>query len=534
MATTLDNVGRRASMGAAMRGCVRLGLVLALAGLVLVGSAEVSASPGTTERVSVDSAGVQGDGSSEYPAISADGRYVAFHSSATTLVSGDTNGIRDVFVHDRETGFTERVSISSGGVQGTGDSLSPAISSDGHYVAFQSFAANLVVGDTNAAPDILVRDRQASTTERVSLSSAEDEANGGSWSPALSADGRYVAFQSFASNLVSGDTNNLCQTDPDPELDNCEDVFVRDWQAGNNTRVSLATGGTQGNGGSGGWLAISSNGRYVAFTSDATNLVAGDTNGFGDVFVRDRDTDADGIFDEAGAVSTTRMSVDSTGAQSNGESYFAAISADGGLVAFGSEASNLVAGDTNVSCDNDGDTQFDDNCPDIFVRDRQPGTTNRVSLDSAGGQANAGSFAPAISGNGRYVAFRSLASNLVVGDSNGQGDVFVRDRLTPSTTRASVDNGGGQGNGQSLGPAINGDGHSVAFSSSASNLVPGDTNGYQDVFVRDRLMPVGGLAELPDVSGPSAPNYAPLAGLAAAALALLAVGARYAGRRRAR
>ena len=509
-------------MGAAMRGCVRLGLLVALAGLVLVGSADASASPGTTERVSVDSAGVQGDGPSEYPAISADGRYVAFHSSATTLVSGDTNGRADIFVHDRQADTTERVSISSAGAQGNSDSLHPAVSGDGLYVAFDSNATNLVSNDTNGWVDAFVRDRQTNTTERVSVSSTEVQGNNTSWYPAINGDGRYVAFQSFASNLVSGDTNNV------------EDVIVRDRQAGTTVRVSVATADTQGNGGSGGWLAISSNGRYVAFTSDATNLVAGDTNGFGDVFVRDRDTDADGIFDETGAVSTTRVSVDSTGVQSNGESYFAAISADGGLVAFGSEASNLVAGDTNVSCDNDGDTQYDDNCPDVFVRDRQASTTTRVSLDSAGVQGNAGSFTPAISGNGRYVAFRSLAFNLVVGDSNGQGDVFVRDRLTPSTTRVSVDNVGSQGNGQSLAPAIGGDGRSVAFSSSASNLVPGDTNGYQDVFVRDRLMPVGGLAELPDVSGPSAPDYAPLAGLAAAALALLAVGARYAGRRRAR
>jgi Tol biopolymer transport system component len=504
-------------MGAAMRGCVRLGLLVALAGLVLVGSADASASPGTTERVSVDSAGNQADGSSEYPAISADGSYVAFHSFATNLVTGDTNGIRDAFVHDRETGFTERVSISSGGVQGTSDSLSPAINSDGRYVAFQSFANNLVSGDTAlcgtpptySCPDIFVRDRQAGTTERVSLNSAQEQANGESWAPAISSDARYVAFYSGATNLVSGDSNNV------------EDIFVRDRQAGTTIRVSLASGGAEANGASNGWLAISGTGRYVAFTSDASNLVAGDTNGFGDVFVRDRDTDGDSIFDEVGAVSTTRVSVDSSGAQSNGESYYAAISADGGLVAFGSEASNLVAGDTN-------------GYSDIFVRDRQAGTTSRVSLDSAGIQGNAGSFAPTISGNGRYVAFHSLASNLVVGDSNGQGDVFVRDRLTPSTTRASVDNGGSQGNGQSLGPAINGDGRSVAFSSLASNLVPGDTNALQDVFVRDRLMPVGGLAELPDVSGPSGPNYVLVAGLAAAALALLAVGARYAGRRRAR
>ena len=185
-----------------MRTCARLGLLLVVVGAILVGSAETVAAPGLTRRVSVDSSGGQGDGLSEYPAISTDGHYVSFDSAAANLVAGDTNGRYDIFVHDRQTGFTERVSISSSGAQGVNDSVSPAINSDGRYVAFQSFADNLVSGDTAlcgpppgySCPDIFVRDRQTSTTERVSLSSAEVEANGESWSPAISGDGRYVAF----------------------------------------------------------------------------------------------------------------------------------------------------------------------------------------------------------------------------------------------------------------------------------------------------------------------------------------------------
>jgi hypothetical protein len=539
---------------------VRLGLLLAFAGLVLVAAWGANASLGTTALVSVDSGGVQGNGLSEHPAISDDGRYVAFDSLASNLVPSDTNGVKDVFLRDRLAGETERVSVSSAGVPGNGDSVSPATNSDGRYIAFQSFAANLVSGDTDACeleqpppdppimyncPDIFVRDRQTSTTERVNLSSAEEQAVGESWFPAISGDGRYVAFYSGAANLVSGDTNNV------------EDIFVRDRQAGTTVRVSLASGGAQANGASDGWLAISGTGRFVAFTSDATNLVAGDTNAAADVFVRDRDTDVDGTFDEVAAVSTTRVSVDSAGAQSNDESFYAAISADGRYVAFGSAATNLVADDTN-------------GFPDVFVRDRQTATTARVSLDSAGVQGNAGSFATAISADGRYVAFQSFATNLVVGDTNAfcdtDGDdeyddncpdVFLRDRDTDedgifdeagqvSTTRVSVDSAGAEGNGESLDAAVSGDGRYVAFYSFASDLVSGDnalcdSNGdtvpdynCQDVFVHNAFGTVGGIAELPESardSGRPEIDRALLAGLAAAALALVAAGVWYTGKR---
>jgi hypothetical protein len=488
-----------------MRVYVRLALLLGVVGALLLSGGETGAAPGLTRRVSVDSVGGQADGPSEYPAISADGRYVAFHSSATDLVPFDTNGRNDVFVHDRWTLATERVSLSSGGGEGNSDSLHPTISDDGRYVAFDSNASNLVSGDTNGRVDIFVRDRQTNTTERVSLSSSEAQGNDTSWYPAISGDGRYVAFQSFATNLVSGDTNGV------------EDVFVRDRQAGTTVRVSVSSSGVQGNNGS--WdAAISSNGRFVAFGSDATNLVTGDTNGYGDVFVRDRDTDTDGIFDEAGSVSTTRVSVSNGGAQGNGESYYAAISAEGGYVAFGSAATNLVSGDTNGYLD-------------VFVRDRQAGTTTRMSLSSAGIQGNGGSFAPAISSDGSLVAFQSQASNLVLGDSNGLSDVFVRDRQASITERVSVSSFGGEGNGESLDAAISGDGNQVAFDSLASNLVAGDSNGCQDVFLHDALGAVGGIAELPPVSGPSTANYVPLAALAAA-LGLLAAGAWYVGKRR--
>jgi Tol biopolymer transport system component len=499
---------------------VRLGLLLALAGLVFVAAWGANASPGITERVSVDSAGAEATGDSGAwgrPAMNSDGRFVAFESFATDLVSGDTNSASDIFVRDREMATTSRVSLDSGGSQADGFSFQPTISGDGRYVAFESDATNLVSGDTNAANDIFVRDRQAETTTRVSVATGGAQADGPSFQPAISNDGRYVAFYSEATNLVSGDTNVFCDTDGDTQYDdNCPDVFVRDRdtdedgvpdEAGavSTTRVSVASGGAQANGASVG-PAISGDGRYVAFYSEATNLVTGDGNGTWDVFVRDWQLEA-----------TERVSVDSGGSEGNGLSYDPAVNWDGRFVAFASAATNLVTGDTNSAVD-------------VLVRDRQTGVTERVSLSSGGSQSNGSSYDPGVSWDGRYVVFQSEASNLVSGDTNGAEDIFVRDRTLGATTRLSVDAAGGEANGSSSAPSINLDGRYAGFYSVASNLIPGDTNGRQDVFVHRDAGPVGGIAQLPDVSGSSAPHYAPLAMLAAAALALIAAGVWYKGK----
>jgi len=365
-------------------------------------------------------------------------------------------------------GTTERVSVDSTGNEGNGDSVSPTISGDGRYVAFSSWASNLVPSDTNYSDDVFVHDRQTGATERVSVDSAGGQSNGDSGWPVISGDGRYVAFGSGASNLISGDTSGLW------------DVFVHDRQTGATERVSVDSAGNQASGTYPGSLgpAISSDGRYVAFESRATNLVPDDTNGTQDVFVHDRQT---GI--------TERVSVDNTGNQGDGWSQRSAISADGRYVAFMSMASNLVPDDTNG-----GD--------DIFVHDRQTGITERVSVDSSGNQGNDGSFSPAVSGDGRYVAFESRASNLVPCDANGDGDVFVHDRQAGGTERLSVDSAGSQGDYQSLWPAISADGRYVAFMSGASNLVPGDANCWSDVFVR----------ELPGIVEQGAINNCPRSG----------------------
>ncbi len=199
---------------------------------------------------------------------------MAFESNASNLVSGDTNGRPDVFVHDRQTGATERVSMASDGTQGNSDSGSPALSTDGRYVVFRSWATNLVPNDTNNMGDVFVHDRQTGETTLVSVASDGTQANRHSYSRSITFDGRYVVFYSDADNLVPGDTNGTW------------DVFVHDRQTGTTERVSVASDGTQPNNFSND-PAITDDGRYVAFRSDASNLAPGDTNGYEDIFVKD-------------------------------------------------------------------------------------------------------------------------------------------------------------------------------------------------------------------------------------------------------
>jgi Tol biopolymer transport system component len=423
-----------------------LALFLALASL----SAPAWATRAKTRRVSLSSAGAEGDANSNSPDVSGDGRFVAFDSTASNLVGGDTNGLSDVFVRDRQTGTTRRVSVSSAGVQGDGDSRGALVSADGRFVAFWSDASNLVGGDTNAVADAFVRDRQTGTTRRVSVSSAGAESDGVSYPESISPDGRFVAFESDASTLVAGDTNGFT------------DIFVRDRQTGTTRRVSVSSAGAEGDGDSYS-ASISSDGRFIAFTSAGSNLVAGDTNSSTDIFVRDRQN-----------ATTRRVSVSSAGVEGDGDSHAASISSDGRFVAFGSLASNLVGGDANA-------------VRDVFVRDRQNATTRRISVSSAGVEGNANSDSPSISANGRFVGFHSYSTTLIGADANGFVDVFVRDRDAATTRRVSVSSAGTEGDANSFGPSISANGRFVAFYSSASTLVGGDTNGFMDVFVRGPL-----------------------------------------------
>ena len=432
-----------------------------LVAAALAAAAATSAPTAPMLRVSVSSSGAQGNRDSFAAGISANGRFVVINSLATTLVRGDTNGRYDVFV---------RVSVSSSGAQATGGrdafggSVSGGVSADGRYVVFQSDASNLVRGDTNGVEDIFVRDRKSGRTTRLSVDSHGRQASGGSWFPAISADGRYVAFQSLASNLVRGDTNRL------------SDVFVRDLATGRTTRVSVASHGRQARCGADSCEstspALSAHGRYVAFQSSATNLVPRDTNRLGDVFVHDRRTGT-----------TSRVSVRSDGKQAAGDrtntgSNAPAISADGRYVAFHSLDTNLVARDTNRT-------------GDIFVRDLKLHRTTRVSVSSAEAQANGESLGGlTISADGRFVAFTSLASNLVRGDANDITDVFLRDLKTGTTALVSRGLRGVLGDdasavgGAGAGLELSSGARFLAFSSWAANFVPRDTNDKPDAFVR--------------------------------------------------
>jgi Tol biopolymer transport system component len=429
---------------------VSVGVVTAGSLLVAsAGGAEPRPGGGATRRVSVSSAEHQANGYSVGPAISSGGRYVAFESLASNLAPGDTNDTFDVFVRDRSLGTTRRVSVSSAEHQANGFSAAPAISWDGRYVALTSFASNLVPGDTNGATDVFVRDRRLGTTRRVSVSSSGGQGNNHSGEPAMSADGRFVAFESEASDLVPGDTNNR------------GDMFVRDLKLGTTRRVSLSSSDRQADDFSSS-PAMSADGRYVAFVSFASNLVPGDTNLRADVFVRDRQLGT-----------TSRVSVSSAERQANNFNLEPSVSADGHYVVFTSRATNLIPDDSNTR-------------QDVFVRDLRLGTTRRISVSSAEEQGSRSSGNPAISRDGRYVAFKAVSSNLVPSDTNGFPDVFVRDRKLGVTHRVSVAGGGEQVSGKSDAPAMTADGRFVAFVSEASDLVPGDTNANRDVFVRDR------------------------------------------------
>lgn len=400
----------------------------------------------TVERISVSSAGTPGNDFSRRPFLGGDGRFVAFESSASNLVAGDGNHFLDVFVRDRQAGTTRRVSVSSAGAEGDGISFGAKMSGDGRFIVFESQASTLVAGDTNGFADIFVHDLQTGVTERASVGNGNVEARSASAYAYTSWDGRFVVFYSSADNLVAGDTNGVA------------DIFVRDRQAGTTERVSVSSDGVQGDAVSF-CPSISEDGRFVSFVSYAKNLVPGDTNGAPDIFVHDPQTGE-----------TRRVSVSTQGVGGNDASSDAKISGNGRFVAFFSEASNLVPGDTN-------------RVGDLFVHDLQTGTTTRVSTRTGGAEGDRVSYDARISRDGRYVTFDSDATNLVEGDNNNATDIYVHDRQTGITSRASADRNGVGGNGASQANRISGDGRFVAFDSSATNLVPGDSNERIDVFI---------------------------------------------------
>lgn len=428
---------------------------------------------GTLQLVSVNSAGNDSgnapgqdasDRGSQSPVISRDGNYIAFTSSSSDLVNGDTNNTIDVFVRDLVNNSTVLVSVDSNGAIANGRSGNPNISADGSRVVFTSTATNLAANDANGQADVFVRNLLTGETILISRTPSGGVGNNVSGDissvssnlsiPVISGDGNFVVFASLANNLVTDDTNSIA------------DGFVVPVENGNPTLISRRSVTSNTRTGSGDSVtsrgsSVSADGRFVVFTSKASELVPEDTNGFSDVFLRDRQTGT-----------TTLISRTRTGTSGNGASDNPLISADGRYIVFTSAASDLVDGDANGAID-------------IFWFDRDTQQLRLVSraFDETA-SANGTSLNPVMSSDGRFVAFTSTATNLVSGDDNNLQDVFIWDSQTGNTTLVS--RGSASSNGTSEQVVISANGQYVAFVSDATNLVNGDTNGKKDVFVWNR------------------------------------------------
>jgi uncharacterized repeat protein (TIGR01451 family) len=430
---------------------------LATAGVLILssGAAAVPA-PGFTELISISTAGVQGDQDSQTPSISADGRLVAFVSLAENLIPEDTNLSADIFVRDRLLGTTERVSVSSSGRQGDGDSGllnlmgGPSISGDGRYVAFSSEASNLVRGDRNANPDVFVHDRLTHQTTRVSVAGDGTEANAGGSEPDISRDGRFVAFLSVSDNLV-------------PDTNFTSDVFVHDRQTGVTERISEAPDGSDANGQSLFAPRLSADGRFVYFTSFASNLVAGDPdNGDVDAYLFDRQTQT------ATAITSNRPS---SGVIAHG--IAAGISGNGRYLTFTTQDTSFISPDTNGFFE------------DAWLVDRTTGEYVLVGVNDAGEQGDDSTFAGDVSDDGRFVALVSRSTSFG-GPANFRENVYLRDRLAGTTRLVSVASDGTEGDLDSIEAAMTPDGLVIGFASRSSSFVP-ENQGFfaYDVFVRD-------------------------------------------------
>jgi Tol biopolymer transport system component len=413
-------------------------------GAALVASAVPASAAPDTVLVSRAGGGAQANDRSWGYAASGDGRYVLFESSGTNLVRGDTNGVADLFVHDRRAKRTTRGSVASGGAEANASSSDAVLSRDGRYVAFRSEASNLVPRDSNGQADVFLHDRSTGRTTRISVT-PKGQIHGTVHSIAMSADGRSVTYTSDAPDVVPGDTNDTT------------DVFVYDRPTGKTSRVSVGTGGTQGDSYST-ESALSADGRYVAFSSASSNLVPGDTNAQVDVFVHDRRTGT-----------TRRASADDGGAQSEDSANEPVISANGRYVAFASSA-RLDPADTDEESD-------------VFVRDLVTRRTELVSGE--GGTFPVDQFStPAISADGRRVAFHAGSPFLLHKASPGELIEYeaIYDRRTGQTTRVAQAVTG-EPDASTWDTFFTADGRYAGFTSAASNLVPGDANEAPDAFL---------------------------------------------------
>jgi Tol biopolymer transport system component len=429
---------------------VRTVVVLALTVAGATGAQAATAAQGTTMRVSVAAGGGDTSANSNWPSASADGRYVAFSSWADNLVPNDTNDDPDIFVRDLQTGTTRLVSVASDGPQADGPSFTPSISADGDVIAFRSDATNLVANDTEGHADVFVHTMSTGQTIRVSQKPSGIGANRDSSEPSISANGKVVAFSSLAHNLVPQpvDATGLC----------C-DIFVSKLATGH---ITLGDPMLTGGGASDSFLPVlSATGRYLAFGSWGCGIAK-----------HIECLDESNVYEldlKTGTMSLVSRAYSGTVGFGCGANP--AISADGTKVAFISDGDNLVPHDTNGAYD-------------VFLRDMTTGATERVSVTSKGAQTNGGLGRVTMSSDGRYVVFQSDAWNIVPADENGVSDIFVHDDRTGKTSRASVSSAGGEANGYSANATISADGHLVVFESDASNLGGRDENFTTDIYGR--------------------------------------------------
>ena len=426
-------------------------VVLAIAGILVGGGGHADARPSRSATLDRLAAVIESDGASSAPAVSTDGRYVAFVSSADNLLGGepsaDPNHLDDVFLVDTQAGAIRLVSKQPGtGVPANGASTGVDISGDGRYVAFSSDASNLVASDTNETSDVFRYDAQTGAIDlasRKGLTGAQG--NKGSDTPSISKDGSLVAFMSRATNLVNNDSNNTV------------DVFVRDVVASTTTRASTDSKGKQSNGDAF-EAQIAPNGSVVAWSTTATNLVNSDPSRTRDVYVKVLDSGK-----------TSIASVRSDEVRGTSDSTLEDLSSSGRYVLMQSYSA-LVKNDTN-------------NTGDVFLRDRTGGTTVRVSRDGSE-QANDQSYGGAISDDGAWVVFQTWSTNLVPGpDGNGLLPDVLQYRVSNGDlTRISADTEGGWLDHASSSSAMSGDGLRICYVSAATDAVAGDTNDLDDVF----------------------------------------------------
>ena len=416
-----------------------------LISVVILPDGPVSAShePAAIIRVTTDMDGGHAGGSSFSPSISGNGTRIAYSSRAGDLVAGDDFIFEDIFVYDEPTGSTILVSVGADGGPANHYSYQPAISTDGTKIAFTSWASNLVLGDTNGRSDVFLYDMMTGAIRLISVGPLGGPVAVNSSQPSINADGTIIAYRT--------------QTDTGTWT-----ISVYDSETETSTNISTNVAGSPADGDSR-WPTISGDGTKVAYQSTASNLVEGHTNVHWDVFLYDMVLET-----------TTLISTSTEGTPGNGPSQYPSISSDGTAIAYVSSASNLVTRSTSFW--------------DVFVYDVLTGTTVVVVTSIDGGRANASSYSPSINADGTVIAYSSTASNLVEGDTNNRRDVFRYETLTGTTTLISTDAEGGPASHDSHEPSINADGTIIAFASKASDLVIGTAGGYQNVFLASALL----------------------------------------------